>query len=366
MFAIDDLRNLLNTRPFAPFRLLLSDGGTGRSHNPSASGVGGPSPFVPLRALIRRPGGRPAVPEAALQLYDPRNGDLALKVEPLALDADLSEPRRTNYFTIYWAREGHGTFWADLARHDFRPPSLLFFNPYQAVRLLPEAPVRGWSVQFHANFLCIETYHHEVGCNGVLFNDVHSVPLVSLDARQEQELGELLGHVRRELQEAGLAHGEALVSYLKVLLVKASRWKLEQQAVPTGAPARRPPVLDRLREMIEDHYRSKHAPSEYAALLHLAPNSLAKLVKKHLHKTLTELIRERVVKQARWDLLHTLKPIKQVAAEVGFADELYFSRLFKRATGCSPTAFREIETQVRGGSNLSPHFRQPPSPAPLA
>ena len=44
----------------------------------------------------------------------------------------------------------------------------------------------------------------------------------------------------------------------------------------------------------------------------------------------------------------------------GFDDELYFSRLFKRATGFSPTFFREYETAIRGGSNLS---MPPPLPS---
>ncbi len=78
------------------------------------------------------------------------------------------------------------------------------------------------------------------------------------------------------------------------------------------------------------------------------------------------MIRERVLKQAKWDLLHTLKPVKQIAAELGFADELYFSRLFKRATGCAPTFFREYETAIRGGSNLSMTLRPPSIPAPPA
>jgi AraC-like DNA-binding protein len=60
-------------------------------------------------------------------------------------------------------------------------------------------------------------------------------------------------------------------------------------------------------------------------------------------------------------MLHTLKPVKEVAAEVGFHDELYFSRLFKKATGVSPTFFREFETEIRGGSNLS----MPLSHAPI-
>ena len=68
-----------------------------------------------------------------------------------------------------------------------------------------------------------------------------------------------------------------------------------------------------------------------------------------------------ILTHAKWQLLHTLKPVKEVAREVGFPDELYFSRLFKKATGRSPTAFREFETAIRGGSNLS----MPSSHAPI-
>jgi hypothetical protein len=54
-------------------------------------------------------------------------------------------------------------------------------------------------VRFHANFLCVETVHHEVGCNGVLFNDPYGVPVVALDDAAEKEVGELLTRIRGEL-----------------------------------------------------------------------------------------------------------------------------------------------------------------------
>jgi AraC family transcriptional activator of pobA len=285
-------------------------------------------------------------------LYDPRNGDLALKVTDLREGDAL--PRRTNYYTVCWVQEGGGTFWADSGCHRFGPQSLLFFVPYQNVRFGPESPVRGVALQFHANFLCIETYHHEVGCDGVLFNDLYGVPLVELDEPHQREVGELVGHIRRELEECGLAHAEVLLSYLKILLVRASRLKLQRQAGAGGqAVPVRHPALGKLRELLEAHYRSLHAPADYARRLHLTPKALSRIVKEQLGKTLGELIRERVLKQARWELLHTLKPVKQIARELGYADELYFSRLFKRATGYSPAFFREYETAIRGGRNLS-------------
>lgn len=105
--------------------------------------------------------------------------------------------------------------------------------------------------------------------------------------------------------------------------------------------------------MIEDHYPSWHSPAEYADALHLTPKTLGRIVREHLGTTPTDLIRSRILTHAKWELLHTLKPVKEVARELGFGDELYFSRLFKKATGYSPTYFREFKTEIRGGSNLS-------------
>jgi AraC-like DNA-binding protein len=76
-------------------------------------------------------------------------------------------------------------------------------------------------------------------------------------------------------------------------------------------------------------------------------------VREQLGTTPTDLIKSRILIHAKWQLLHTLKPVNEIAREVGFHDELYFSRLFKKGTGVSPTFFREFETEIRGGSNLS-------------
>ena len=111
-------------------------------------------------------------------LYDPRSGGQAIRIERLRLDGGPCEPARTNYFAVYLIESGSGTFWADASRFAFGPDSLLFFVPYQHVRFAPDAPVHGEVVQFHANFLCVETFHAEVGCSGVLFNDPYGIPVV--------------------------------------------------------------------------------------------------------------------------------------------------------------------------------------------
>ena len=88
-------------------------------------------------------------------------------------------------------------------------------------------------------------------------------------------------------------------------------------------------------------------------MLHLTPKALGRVVKRALGRTPTQIVKERLVKHAQWQLLHTLRPVKEIAAEVGLEDEFYFSRLFKQAIGLSPVKYREFETAIRGGRNLS-------------
>ena len=92
---------------------------------------------------------------------------------------------------------------------------------------------------------------------------------------------------------------------------------------------------------IEEKFKKKHSASDYATLLNISSNALAKLVKTHFNKTLTELITERIIIEAKRELYMTSKPIKEIAWDLGYSDEFCFSRLFKNNTDISPQIYRE-------------------------
>ncbi|HVJ85824.1 MAG TPA: helix-turn-helix domain-containing protein [Caulifigura sp.] len=285
--------------------------------------------------------------------YDPQRGQAPVELQSVEFEREPYEPQRSNCFTVIHLRKGEGVFWADAGRHLYSASSLLFFVPYQHIRMQPETDTAAEVIRFHANFLCVETFHAETGCSGVLFNDPYGVPVVELDRTARSRVRSLIDDLRRELETPGLAGQEASLAYLKLLLITATRRKtaLIGRSSSRGLP--RHPVLEPLAQLIEENYRMLHGPADYAALVHMTPKSLGRIVKEQLGKTLTDLIRARILTHAKWQLLHTLRPVKEIAREVGFDDELYFSRFFKKATSVSPTFFREFETEIRGGSNLS-------------
>jgi AraC family transcriptional activator of pobA len=53
-----------------------------------------------------------------------------------------------------------------------------------------------------------------------------------------------------------------------------------------------------------------------------------------------QLINQRLLLEAKRNLVYTTLTVYQVADSLGFSEPAYFSRFFKRATGLTPKAFR--------------------------
>jgi AraC family transcriptional activator of pobA len=78
----------------------------------------------------------------------------------------------------------------------------------------------------------------------------------------------------------------------------------------------------------------------YAQELGVSLGQLTRLCREVLGMSTIEAINARVVHEARRELVYSSLSIKQVAAELGFDDEAYFGRFFKKQTGMRPTEFR--------------------------
>jgi AraC family transcriptional activator of pobA len=100
-------------------------------------------------------------------------------------------------------------------------------------------------------------------------------------------------------------------------------------------------LLRRFDALIEQHFREHWTVSDYAAALSITPTHLSRLTRTATGHAASQLILERVVREARRNLVYTNMPISTIAYALGFDDPAYFSRLFAGATGLSPRSFRD-------------------------
>ncbi|MBK6931019.1 MAG: AraC family transcriptional regulator [Saprospirales bacterium] len=82
-------------------------------------------------------------------------------------------------------------------------------------------------------------------------------------------------------------------------------------------------------------------PRDYAEMLFITPNHLNALVNSVVGKPAGELIRDRVVLEAKRLLVNSDFNISQIADALHFEDNAYFTRFFKKYTGMSPEIFRQ-------------------------
>ena len=279
--------------------------------------------------------------KTAYTFINHQTGNLAFKLISFENNSHFDHLQRNNFYSLIWVREGKGLLKVDFSEYLFESNTLFAFAPYQPFMISTDQNIHGIAIQFHSDFYCIHRNPKETNCDTTLFNNIYEPPCLSIDQASKAKLTLWIDQLKLELNDGQNFDYELLIPHLKIILVNLSRIKQSKQPKTQMLIENQTPyLLEQLKSSLENHYKEKHSASEYATLLRISPSALARLVKKHLNKTPTELITERILLEAKRELYMTTKTIKEVAWDLGYKDEYYFSRVFKSNTGVSPQKYR--------------------------
>jgi AraC family transcriptional activator of pobA len=250
------------------------------------------------------------------------------------LEAKLSDP----FYHVYMFK-GNGSVNIDSTDYEFSGNIALFTTPYQTIvfKLLNEIPVR--SLLFHGDFYCIEYHKKEVACNGLLFNNIYDQPFIVLNDEEFIEMHGIFDKLAAELDFKD-SYSQAVVrAYLQLMLALSSKVKKAGSNYLQEEIFHHP--IGKFKILLEEHFKRERSPSFYAEQLGIAPNTFSKQCAAYFFKSPSQLIHERVILEAKKQIHLTYKSMKEIAAELNFDDENYFSRYFKKHAGITPTTFRE-------------------------
>lgn len=151
----------------------------------------------------------------------------------------------------------------------------------------------------------------------------------------------LFREVEREWRLHALGQAAAGMSLLIAVLVQIARIGNAIGPAPAVVNSRKTGQVEKFRALVDKHFRKRLAIDAYAGELGVTAGQLSRLCRDVLGVSALDVINARIVHEAQRELVYGGTGIKQIAAALGFADEAYFGRFFRKHTGVGPKQFRE-------------------------
>jgi AraC family transcriptional activator of pobA len=99
--------------------------------------------------------------------------------------------------------------------------------------------------------------------------------------------------------------------------------------------------------VLEQHYREPRGVEFYAEKLFMTSRNLNMICQRVIHQSVSEIVETRKLLEAKNLLVTTDKTVAEIGFELGFNEKTYFTHVFKKKAGLSPSDFRkEMRTKI--------------------
>ena len=245
-------------------------------------------------------------------------------------DWELAAHRHPRLHQVLLLETGQGTLLLEGLRHPL-PPETLVNVPMGVVHGFSFQPgTRGLVVTFAAEMLD-QTLRPGEGLREVL-----AQPAI-LPA--EGEAAQTMARLSAGFASRSYGRAQILRSLAGLLLGQIARTIVETGV--TGERRAAPDLVARFEELLDAHLLEHWSVTDYAAALAVSAAHLSRLTRAARGRPASRLIEDRLIREARRNLVFTNLPVSRIAYALGFDDPAYFTRVFTRATGLSPRSFRQ-------------------------
>jgi AraC-like DNA-binding protein len=250
----------------------------------------------------------------------------------------IHKKEQVEAYSIFWIKEGKGTYSIDFEQYSFDGSVLFFLSPGQVFSVESEKIKEAYRINFVRDFYCIQIHDKEVACNGVLFNNVYQTPFVTPCKKDIKKLDFILENLIEEFTNSDTAQYDMLQTYLKQLIIHSVRIQKENHQLKEDTESK---LFKDFSVLVEMNFKKMHSVTDYANRLGVSPKSLTKNFQKIGTNTPSDFIKNRIILEAKRQILYSTNSVKQIAFDLGFNDPAYFSRFFTKSTTKSPLLFKK-------------------------
>jgi AraC-like DNA-binding protein len=252
---------------------------------------------------------------------------------------NLHRPHRHSFYHFVLFTKGKGSHTIDFEKFPVQPYQIYFMVPGQVHSWHFEEEVEGYIVHFNevlfTSFLqnshYLERFHFFSG------NSKDAVCLLPVRVRESVcSLFEILLEEVKDTKEQNID-----IIRIKLLELFITVERSSSSKTVKNVPQQKMVLLRSFQQLIDKHFRTIKLPKEYAELLYVTPNHLNALCQDLMGKTAGDLIRDRVLLEAKRLLTNANMTISEIAYDLNFQDNSYFNRFFKKNVGITPDDFRK-------------------------
>ena len=150
---------------------------------------------------------------------------------------------------------------------------------------------------------------------------------------------DIFKYIIQELQLKRPCYEELLVLYFRQLLTNVQRSHLEN----LSAKYNHATEIEKIVHYFNESYAQDICIEDYAANRHMSVCWLIRIFKRYMGVTPLQYIASVRINKAKELLEGTDYSIQEIGNIVGYSNPLYFSRIFKKLVGCSPSRYRDKE-----------------------
>lgn len=247
----------------------------------------------------------------------------------------LNDPGRKDFFEIVWLQNEFPLHAIKEQEEPGRGDWIYLIPPYR-VHQLNKAGKNGILLSFKRDFLEEEDKEFYLDIFKI-FNIQGEFSCLPLTAETAVELSKIYTLLEEEYLEK---HNSFVIlkALLKVFLLKLIRIK---EHVFTAQDVNQKRVYE-FMILLEENYQLERNAAYYADKSGISAKRLNQILKEKLDKTVMQLIHDRIILEAKRQIIHSENTLKEIAYALGFTDRPYFSRFFKKQTGQSPEEFQKL------------------------
>jgi len=250
---------------------------------------------------------------------------------------NIHKPHKHNFYLTVLFTQGSGIHEIDFTTYTVKPGSLFFLNPGQTHHWELSEDIRGY-IFFHTQAFYDLHYNRIKIHNYPFFYSVQNAPFLYLD-NDATDFESLFRKILQENQNEAVLKMQKILSLIDQIYIDSTRLYIEKNATATAVQHSYALRFQELERLIEKHYKSEKSPSQYAEWLNVSPKHLNRITQSMVGKTTSDVILDRVFLEAKRELIRFKNNFAEVATLLGYDDYAYFSRLFKKKCGETPSSF---------------------------